>query len=121
VVTLSIEAASSSTRGPGQYAFTWYTDTDSLDLQVGLNLYPVSEFRAVPIASGSAEGNLVRWTAHPDFAYQVQYSDTGQEGDWHDIGALQYVSTGETALSYLDTSSSTALRRLYRLRRTLIP
>jgi hypothetical protein len=97
------------------------TDGDPADWMMPANGYPRLAWQPmieVPfkiIESGwePTSGFTIRWTCQAGYSYQVKYSETLAVGDWHEIGSVYTANSGESSLSYTDTSGAGKPRRFY--------
>ncbi len=97
------------------------TDGDPADWMMPANGYPRLAWLAtieVPVKIIESGGNpaisfTIRWTCKVGYTYQVKWSETMAVGDWHDIGPVYTPNSGESSLSFTDTSSAGKTRRFY--------
>ncbi len=73
-------------------------------------------FKIIKIEGDFTNGFTVEWTSLPGgYSYQVYYSETLQQGDWHAVGSPQVAQNGEFHLVYTDSSATGALKRFYKV------
>lgn len=63
----------------------------------------------------------IAWTCEAGYSYQVQYSETLQTQDWHDLGTSRVWSGGDMTMSHTDTNAIGRDKRFYKVVRTLLP
>lgn len=71
--------------------------------------------RILGIEGDPMSGYTIEWACEAGKSYQVQYSESLQTADWHDIGPTVQPSFGETARSFTDTSTAGIASRFYRV------
>jgi len=57
------------------------------------------------VSDSEPSGLTVEWDCEEGFSYQLKYSDTMDPGSWTNIGPLQVPTTGQTTMSFVDTTT----------------
>ncbi|MCH7228767.1 cadherin repeat domain-containing protein, partial [Haloferula sp. A504] len=79
---------------------------------------PEQDDRVLSLSGDSTSGYSIGWPCQAGYSYQLQYSDTLEPGDWHDLGSPKVWASGELIMSYHDAGSIGVPRRFYRVDRT---
>jgi len=76
-------------------------------------------FGILGLSGDTTNGFTVGWTCEAGYSYQLQYSDTLQSGDWHNLGTSRVWSSGDLTMSFTDTTAVGRDKRFYRVVRTV--
>jgi len=105
------------TFNPSSRGYSGLTSNESDEDYAGVG----PPFRILQVFYSPTSGFSITWTCEVGYSYQVQYSETMNNADWHSIGPAQEPTAGETQLNYTDASAVGAAKRFYRVARTLTP
>jgi hypothetical protein len=78
-------------------------------------------YRILDLSGDIENGFTIAWTCEAGYSYQVQYSETLQTQDWHDLGTSRVWSGGDMTMSHTDTNAIGRDKRFYKVVRTLLP
>jgi hypothetical protein len=112
-----------------QSSYRWGESASWEDSSLGFRVASVPEpsavalqaFRILGLSGDMTNGFTITWTCEAGYSYQLQYSDTLQAGDWHNLGTSRVWSSGELTLSHKDITAVGRDKRFYKIVRTALP
>jgi len=78
-------------------------------------------FRVVALIFDSTSGCTIAWACEAGYSYQLQYSETLQAGDWHDLGPAQRWTSGTLTMTHTDMTAIGRNKKFYHIVRTALP
>jgi len=99
----------------------WTTDLDTSGSGIIGRIHSEEEFKVLEISGSTTSGSTITWACEVGYSYQLQYSDTLQIDDWHNLGPARTWSSGGLIITHTDRTAIGRNKRFYRIVKSVLP